>query len=74
MRHARKITRIPAQAQSQGLCDNVTGDLQARFCFVLAFMTDVFVPLVLPFIEAKTVTSVDDGGAAAGGTTGGETA
>jgi len=52
----------------------VTGDLQARFCFVLAFMTDVFVPLVLPFIEAKTVTSVDDGGAAAGGTTGGETA
>jgi len=70
MRHTTKITRIPAQAQSQGLCDNVTGDLQARFCFVLAFLTDVFVPLVLPFINAKTVTAADE---AADGTGGGET-
>ena len=73
MRHARKITRIPAQAQSQGLCDNVTGDLQARFCFVLAFLTDVFVPLVLPFVNAKTVTAADEGAVDTGGTGGGET-
>lgn len=67
MQHMRKITRTPARAQSQGLCDNVTGDLQARFCFVLAFMTDVFVPLVLPFIEAKTVTSADADAGGVGG-------
>ncbi|HNY87022.1 MAG TPA: hypothetical protein PKN23_11015 [Candidatus Hydrogenedentes bacterium] len=67
MQHTRTVTRIPAQAQSQGLCDNVTGDLQARFCFVLAFLTDVFVPLVLPFIQAKTVTAADDAPVDTGG-------
>ncbi|NLV41156.1 MAG: hypothetical protein GXY15_07995 [Candidatus Hydrogenedentes bacterium] len=74
MRHTLRITRIPAQAQSQGLCDNVVGDLQARFCFVLAFLTDVFVPLVLPFVNAKTVTAADEGAVdTTGGTGGGET-
>ena len=41
MRHMKKITRIPAVADSQGLCTEVNSELQARFCFVLAFLTDV---------------------------------
>ncbi len=54
MRHMKKITRIPAVADSQGLCTEVNSELQARFCFVLAFLTDVLVPLMLPFIQIKT--------------------
>jgi len=44
------------------LCTNVTDELQARFCFVLAFLTEVFVPLVLPFIQSKTADSGTDSG------------
>ncbi|MBW7863455.1 MAG: hypothetical protein GX580_11565 [Candidatus Hydrogenedens sp.] len=57
MRHMKKITRIPAVADSQGLCTEVNSELQARFCFVLAFLTDVLVPLMLPFIQIKTSDS-----------------
>ncbi len=57
MRHMRKISRIPAAADSQGLCTDVNSELQARFCFVLAFLTDVLVPLMLPFIQIKTSDS-----------------
>jgi len=56
MKHLNRVS-IPVQAQtssSQGLCTNVTDELQARFCFVLAFLTEVLVPLVLPFIQSKT--------------------
>lgn len=57
MRHMKKITRIPAVADSQGLCTDVNSDLQARFCFVLVFLTDVLVPLMLPFIQLKASDS-----------------
>ncbi|HOQ89672.1 MAG TPA: hypothetical protein PLO53_02175 [Candidatus Hydrogenedentes bacterium] len=64
MKHLCRIT-VPARAQTtsgQGLCTNVTDELQARFCFVLAFLTEVFVPLVLPFIQSKTADSGTDSG------------
>lgn len=63
MRHLNRVS-IPLRAQTspgQGLCTNVTSELQARFCFVLAFLTDVFVPLVLPFIQSKTTANTGDG-------------
>jgi hypothetical protein len=58
MRHTKTITRIPALAQTTtapatGLCTNVVDTTQARFCFVLAFLTDVFVPLIQPFVNLK---------------------
>ncbi|HOJ70040.1 MAG TPA: hypothetical protein PK379_10975 [Candidatus Hydrogenedentes bacterium] len=59
MRHIHRVN-VPVRAQtgsSQGLCTNVTDELQARFCFVLAFLTEVLVPLVLPFIQSKTSAS-----------------
>ncbi len=64
MRHTRPIN-MPALAQtsqSQGLCTNVTDELQARFCFVLAFLTEVLVPLLLPFIQSKTATNTGGSG------------
>lgn len=56
MRHTKSITRIPACAETApatGLCTNVVDTMQARFCFVLAFLTDVFVPLIQPFVNLK---------------------
>jgi hypothetical protein len=67
MRHTKNITRIPARAQgtgatpAAGLCTNIVSDTQARFCFVLAFLTDVFVPLIQPFVSLKTTTTSDSG-------------
>jgi hypothetical protein len=61
MRHTKGISRIPACAQTTapttGLCTNVVDSLQARFCFILAFLTDVFVPLVQPFVNLKAGTN-----------------
>ena len=54
MKHIQKISDIPACAQTEGLCTNITSDLQARYCFVLAFFSDVFVPLIQPFLLVKT--------------------
>ena len=57
MRHNKTITRIPAYAAdtttTTGLCTNVVDSLQARFCFILAFLTDVFVPIIQPFVTLK---------------------
>ena len=60
MKHIRAMSSIPARAQSEGLCDNITSDLQARYCFVLAFFAQVFVPLIQPFILLKTNDALDD--------------
>jgi len=61
MRHTKGITRIPACAQTTttptGLCTNITDSLQARFCFILSFLTDVFVPLIQPFVNLKASSS-----------------
>jgi hypothetical protein len=57
MRHTKSITRIPAYAVDTtpptGLCTNIADSLQARFCFILAFLTEVFVPLIQPFVGLK---------------------
>ena len=57
MRHTKSITRIPVCAQTTptptGLCTNITDSLQARFCFILSFLTGVFVPLIQPFVNLK---------------------
>ena len=55
MRHIRTIGTVPNRAQ--GLCDNIVGGAQARYCFVLSFLRDVIVPLVLPFLQLKAVPS-----------------
>ncbi len=60
MKHIRKLSAIPARAQGEGLCTNITGDLQARYCFVLAFFSNVFVPLIQPFILVKASDAIDD--------------
>jgi len=60
MKHIRVCGAIPAYAQGEGLCDNITGDLQARYCFVLAFFSQVFVPLVQPFILVKASDGITD--------------
>lgn len=56
MKHIHAIGAVPARAQGEGLCTNITGDLQARYCFILAFFADVFVPLIQPFIQLKADT------------------
>ena len=61
MKHICRISAVPARAQTEGLCTNITGDLQARYCFVLAFFSDVFIPLVQPFILVKTSDGISDG-------------
>lgn len=68
MRHIQHVTTMPAPA-SDGVCGGVNNDLQARLCFVLEFLTGVFVPLFLPFVNAKVPSS---GGGGGGGDTGGE--
>ncbi len=60
MNHICRISKIPARAQSDGLCTNITSELQARYCFVLAFFSDVFVPLVQPFILVKASDGISD--------------
>lgn len=63
MKHISRVS-IPLRAQTssgQGLCNNITDSLQARFCFVLAFLTEVLVPLVLPFIQSKTTANTGGG-------------
>ncbi len=44
MKHVRKISRGPAQAQS-GLCDNIDNDYQAMLCFMIQLLTAFFLPL-----------------------------
>ncbi len=60
MKHVRQLSAAPARAQGEGLCTNITGDLQARYCFVLAFFSQVFVPLIQPFILVKASDAIDD--------------
>ncbi len=60
MKHIRVMSDIPVRAQGEGLCTNITGDLQARYCFVLAFFADVFVPLIQPFILVKASDGISD--------------
>lgn len=59
MKHICRLSSIPALAQ-EGLCTNVVSDLQARYCFVLAFFADVFVPLIQPFILVKASDGISD--------------
>lgn len=59
MKHLHTLGAVPPLAQGEGLCTNITGDLQARYCFILAFFADVFVPLIQPFILVKTSDAVD---------------
>lgn len=61
MKHVKFVSIVPERAQGEGLCTNIVGELQARFCFVLAFFSQVLVPLILPFIEAKTGTEPTEG-------------
>lgn len=61
MKHLRTMSAMPARAQGEGLCTNITGELQARFCFILAFFSQVLVPLILPFIQVKTDISPEEG-------------
>ena len=60
MKHIRVMSDIPVRAPGEGLCTNITGDLQARYCFVLAFFADVFVPLIQPFILVKASDGISD--------------
>ena len=60
MKHIRGLGAIPVCAQGEGLCTNITGDLQARYCFVLAFFSQVFVPLVQPFILVKASDGINE--------------
>ncbi len=60
MKHIRNVSTVPARAQGEGLCTNITGDLQARYCFVLAFFSQIFVPLIQPFILVKASDAIDD--------------
>ncbi len=60
MKHIRNVSTFPARAQGEGLCTNITGDLQARYCFVLAFFSQIFVPLIQPFILVKASDAIDD--------------
>ena len=59
MKHIYRLSNIPAPAQ-EGLCTNITSNLQARYCFVLSFFADVFVPLVQPFILIKASDGISD--------------
>ncbi|MFA7693191.1 MAG: hypothetical protein GX117_09990 [Candidatus Hydrogenedentes bacterium] len=52
MKHIRTIGKTPQYAE--GLCDNIVSVTQARYCFVLSFLTDFIVPLVGPLILWKT--------------------
>ncbi len=60
MKHLNTVGKIPRYAQGEGLCDNITTTTQARYCFVLMFLTDFVVPLVQPFILWKTSIGGDD--------------
>lgn len=60
MKHISRLSDIPAPAQGEGLCTNITSDLQARYCFVLAFFADVFVPIIQPFILVKASDGISD--------------
>ncbi|OQC02370.1 MAG: hypothetical protein BWX80_03137 [Candidatus Hydrogenedentes bacterium ADurb.Bin101] len=55
MKHMKPLGTLPQYAQGEGLCDNITTTTQARYCFVLSFLTDFVVPLVQPFILWKTL-------------------
>lgn len=57
MRHVHPVGNIPQCAE--GLCDNITTVTQARYCFVLSFLTDFIVPLVQPIITWKTTSGTD---------------
>jgi len=57
MRHTHPVGTIPQYAE--GLCDNITTVTQARYCFVLSFLTDFVVPLVQPVINWKTGPNTD---------------
>lgn len=63
MRHIHHLTTMPAQA-SDGVCGGVNNDLQARLCFVLEFLTNVFVPLFQPFVNAKVPSGENGDGEA----------
>lgn len=60
MKHIKIVGRLPQRAQGDGLCTNITSDLQARFCFVLSFFSQVFVPLVQPLIGLKAGSPVEN--------------
>jgi hypothetical protein len=58
MKHVRIIGITPRYAE--GLCENIVGERQAFFCFLLSFLRDVLVPLVQPFIALKTGQDLDE--------------
>lgn len=60
MKHIHKISDIPVRAQTSNLCSDITSDLQARYCFVLAFFSDVFVPIIQPFLLVKASDGISD--------------
>jgi hypothetical protein len=60
MKHIKILGSLPQLAQSDGLCTNISSDLQARFCFVLSFFSQVLVPLVQPLVGMKAGASVGD--------------
>lgn len=60
MKHLHKLSAVPARAQTEGLCTDITGDLQARYCFVLSFFSDVFVPIIQPFLLVKASDGISD--------------
>jgi len=60
MKHICRLSNIPTCAQTEGLCTSIATDLQARYCFVLAFFSDVFVPLIQPFILVKASDGISE--------------
>lgn len=57
MRHLKRVSNLPAPAQTSGLCEDITTEGQAKFCFVLSFLEG----FLLPVMELKAgVTSGQD--------------
>lgn len=53
MRHLKRVSNLPAPAQTSGLCEDITTEGQAKFCFVLSFLEG----FLLPVIEMKGDTT-----------------
>jgi hypothetical protein len=54
MRHMTLVSKRPKLAVDTGLCGTIGSDFQAQLCFVLSFLSSVFVPLFQGVIQLKT--------------------
>lgn len=46
MRHVRRISTAPVKAQSEGVCEAIESDFQARLCFSIQFLTGFLLPVL----------------------------